>query len=273
MILKSLLTRRRWLRRILWLLLIVTFAFITKFILHLVLPRNFVAMGQKPKLQLAGGAFQVTCYCGLQQPKGIIILGSGDGGWSYWEENTAKHLLDTGYAVGGWDCRKFADSRNYDQAQLCAGFIAAVEAVRERTGAGDAVPVWYGGWSTGAEQSVAAAACANRLPQLVGLLLAAPGTRRRYGITSSDLLGGTPTGPDSFALADMVMPLKGLRVVQFAAGLDPLDDVDWIQRLASPYHLIHLPGTLHDMGGAGPEFQSKMDEAIDWTLQPTPATP
>lgn len=102
----------------------------------------------------------------------------------------------------------FADSRKYDQAQLCAGFIAAVEAVRERTGAGDAVPVWYGGWSTGAEQSVAAAACANRLPQLVGLLLAAPGTRGRYGITSSDLLGGTPTGPDSFALADMVMPLK-----------------------------------------------------------------
>ena len=264
---------RSWLRHILVFSGLVVLALLTKFILHLLLPRNVSATGEMLSLQLPGGPFQVPCFCGPQRPKGIIILGTGDGGWSYWEENTAKHLADKGYAVGGWDCRKFADSRKYDQAQLCAGFLAAVGAVRQRTGAEDSAPVWYGGWSTGAEQSVAAAACADRPPQLVGLLLAAPSTRGRYGITTGDLLGGTPTGPDSFALADMAAQLKGLRVVQFAAGLDPLDDEEWIKHLPPPYHLIRLPGKLHDMGNAGPEFQSKVDEAIAWTLQPAPPSP
>jgi hypothetical protein len=34
--------------------------------------------------------------------------------------------------------------------------------------------------------------------------------------------------------------------------------------------VIELPRTLHDMGGAGPEFQQKVEEAIKWTLEPTP---
>jgi hypothetical protein len=108
------------------------------------------------------------------------------------------------------DCRKFADSRTYDQARLGAGFHAAVEAVRKRSDADESTPVWYGGWSTGAEQSVAAA-CADRPAHLVGLLLAAPGSHGRYGITTSDLLGKDPEGPGSFALADLAPrkhPLK-----------------------------------------------------------------
>ncbi len=159
---------------------------LTKFILHLVLPRNFAATGESLPLALASGSFQTSYYCGPQSPKGIVILGTGDGGWSYWEENTAKHLSAMGYAVGGWDCRKFADSRTYDQSSLGAGFHAAVEAVRKRSDADESIPVWYGGWSTGAEQSVAAA-CGDRPAHLVGLLFAAPGSHGRYGITTSDL--------------------------------------------------------------------------------------
>jgi pimeloyl-ACP methyl ester carboxylesterase len=241
---------------------------VTKFILHLVLPRNFAATGEILPLQLADGPFQTSYYCGPQTPKGIVILGTGDGGWSYWEENTAKHLSAKGYAVGGWDCRKFADSRVYDQTQLAAGFRAVADAVRKRSGADEDAPVWYGGWSTGAEQAVAAAS-AERAPYLRGLLLAAPGSRGRYGITTSDLLGKEPVGRNTFALAELAPKLGGLRVAQFAAGLDPIDDVNWLGKVSAPHRIFALPGKLHDMGGAGPEFMNKLDEAIEWTLQST----
>lgn len=262
--------RRRWLRRSLWLILAVAAALLIKFILHLLLPRNFAASGEMLPLHLAGGAFQTPYYCGPAKPRGIIILATGSGGWSYWEERTAQHLAEKGFAVGGWDCRKFADSRTYDHAQLCAGFLAAVEAVRKRCRAPDSLPVWYAGWSTGADQAVAAAATPDRPRGLTGLLLAALDTHGRYGITASDLLGVDPAGPDTFALADLARQLDGLRVVQFTAGLDLLDDVDWIENVRGPHRVIVMHGMLHDMGGAGPEFQSKLDEAIEWTLQTTP---
>jgi hypothetical protein len=218
-------------------------------------------------LDLESGPFEVSYFCGADKPRGIVILGTGDGGWSYWEENTAKHLVGEGYAVGGWDCRKFADTRTYDLPQLAEGFAAAVDAVRERSGADDETPIWYGGWSTGAEQSIAAATVADRPQRLVGLLLAAPGTHGRYGITTSDLLGVDPSGPNTFALADLAPKLAGLVVVQFAAGFDPMDDVDWIQKVPSRHRIIKLPRKLHDMGNAGPEFQQKLDEAMKWTLK------
>ena len=262
--------RRRWLRRTLWILLAVLLALLIKFILHLLLPHNFTGSGEKLPLPLPGGSFEVLFYCGPEKPSGIVILGTGSGGWSYWEENTAKHLAGKGYAAGGWDCRKFADAGKYDHAALCRGFQAAVVAVRKRSGADDDVPVWYGGWSTGAEQAVAAATATDRPAHLRGLLLAAPGTHGRYGITTADLLGGTPTGPDTFSLADMAPKLAGLRVAQFAAGLDPMDDGDWMAAGPGPHRIFELPGKLHDMGGAGPDFQSKLDEAITWTLQTNP---
>ena len=253
-----------------WVILLVLLGLLVKFILHLVLPRNFTGSGESLPLKLSSGTFDTLFYCDSDKPIGIVIVGTGDGGWSYWEENTARSLASKGYAVGSWDCRTFSDSRVYNQELLAEGFCAAVNAVRQRSGGDDNLPVWFGGWSTGAEQSVAAAAAENRPERLVGLWLAAPGTRGRYGITTADLLGKTPEGPTSFALADLAPQLKGLRIAQFAAGLDPLDDTDWILKVTVPWKIFELPRTLHDMGGAGPEFQQQLLEALTWTLQPTP---
>jgi hypothetical protein len=252
---QAVLRRRPWLR---W------------FVLHLLLPRNFAGTGEKLPLSLGTGPFETLYYCGPDVPKGIVILGTGDGGWSYWEENTALHLIAQGFAVGGWDCRKFATTRTYRQPDLVEGFNAAINAVRERSAVDEDAPVWFGGWSTGAEQSVAAAASPDRDPALAGLLLAAPGTRSRYGLTTADLLGKMPTGPDTFALKDFAPALQGLKIVQFVAGLDPMDDVEWLKSLTTPYRIIPLPGKLHDMGGAGPDFQKAVDLGMSWTLEAAP---
>lgn len=240
------------------------------FLLHLLLPRNYAGSGEHLALKLKSAPFEVLYYCQPKKPVGIVILGTGDGGWSYWEENTATHLSAKGYAVGGWDCRKFADSRTYGHDELCAGYSAAVAAVRKRCRAPASLPIWYAGWSTGAEQAVAAATAEDRPKHLIGLLLAAPGRRGRYGIIASDLIGIEPSGPDTFALADLVPKLKGLRVVQFAAGLDPMDDEECFAAYPGPQRCIQLPGKMHDMGGAGPDFQQALDEAMLWTLSRVP---
>jgi pimeloyl-ACP methyl ester carboxylesterase len=260
---------RKIIRTTLLVLAVIIVALLVKFVLHLLLPRNFVGNGEPLPLHLSTGEFQTLYYCKSDDPKGILIVATGDGGWSnQWEEPVAKHAAAAGYAVGGWDCRKFADTRTFNQEQLTEAFNAAVDAVRERADLDDDTPVWYTGWSTGAEWSLAAAAHPDRDEHLVGVLPAAPGGRSRYGITSSDLLGLDPQGPGSFALADLAPGLVGIKVAQFAAGLDPMDDVNWVKKLGpkSPHKVFEIPGVLHDMGSAGDKFLVEFDKAIQWTL-------
>ncbi len=268
-------SKRTILRRSLLVIQILLLIPIGWFIYHVLLPRGFSSTIAEPlPLQLATGPFNISYYA-ARQPKGILIVATGDGGWSnQWEEPTALHAAAAGFAVGGWDCRRFADTRTFNQAQLSEAFNAAVVAVRKRAGLPDDCPVWFTGWSTGAEWSVAAAASPDRDPSLVGILAAAPGDRSRYGITASDLLGLPPEGPGSFALADLAPALQGVHVVQFAAGMDPLDDVKWLDSLGpgSPHKLVQIPDVPHDMGGAGPRFLAEFDMAMQWMLDtPVPA--
>ena len=237
------------------------------FMVHLLLPRGFSSKAAEVlPLQLTSGAFQITYYAATN-PRGVLIVATGDGGWStQWEEPLAVHAAAAGYAVGGWDCRKFADTRSFTQGQLVAAFNAAVAAVRQRARLADDCPVWFTGWSTGAEWALAAAASPEREQHLVGVLAAAPGERSRYGITSSDLLGLTSTGPGSFALTELAAALHGVRVVQFSAELDLLDECGWLDSLGSgtPHKLVRLPGVAHDMGGACERFLAEFDMAIQW---------
>ncbi len=245
------------------------------FIWHLLMPRGYSSTkAEVLPLQLSTGAFQTTYYPAAN-PRGVLIVATGDGGWSgQWEEPIALHAAGAGYAVGGWDCRKFANTRSFNQAQLVEAFNAAVAAVRQRAKLPDTCPVWFTGWSTGAEWALAAAASPERPPHLMGVLPAAPGARSRYGITSQDLLGLPSTGPDSFALADLAPALQGVHVVQFSAGLDPMDDAAWLDALGprTPHKLIRIPGVLHDMDRAGERFQAEFDMAIQW-MSDTPLAP
>lgn len=239
------------------------------FLHHLLMPRSYSSKtAEKLPLKLSGGPFEVLYYS-TTHPKGVVIVGTGDGGWSgQWEEPVAIHAAASGFAVGGWDCRKFADSRKFNQAQLTEAFNAAAAAVRKRAGLPPDAPVWYTGWSTGAEWAIAAAASPDRDPHLVGILPAAPGGRSRYGISKSDLLGLEPQGADTYSLAEMAGGLRGIRIVQFAGELDPLDDVDWLHALhpETPHKLVTIPDAPHDMNQASSRFLSEFDMAIQWTL-------
>ncbi|MEY3897895.1 MAG: hypothetical protein RLZZ214_3416 [Verrucomicrobiota bacterium] len=266
-------SKRTMLRRALLVIQIILLLPTGWFLHHVFMPRNFTSKtAEVLPLKLSSGPFE-TLYYAADHPKGILIVATGDGGWSnQWEEPVARHAAAAGFAVGGWNCRKFADSRSFDQAKLVESFNAAVVAVRNRAGLAADCPVWFSGWSTGAEWSVVAAASPDREKHLVGVLAVSPGDRSRYGITKSDLLGVRPEGPGSYALADFAPALGDVRIVQFSGGLDVLDDIRWIEKLKAdtPHKLVEIPDTTHDMNGAGERFLSEFDMAIQWMLD-TPA--
>jgi len=259
---------RTFLRRTLLVVQILLLIPIGWFVCHLILPRKYASStAQILPLHLSSGEFN-TSYYAAEHPKGVILIATGDGGWSQqWEEPLAIHAVNAGYAVAGWDCRRFADTRQFNQQQLAESFNAAVAAVRQKAGLPADCPVWFTGWSTGAEWSLAAAASPLRDKHLVGVIAAAPGAHSRYGITQSDLLGIEPSGPGSYALASLAPALAGIPVVQIAGEVDPLDDTDWLAALtsATPHKLITIPDAPHDMDGAGPRFLSEFDQALQWT--------
>ena len=225
-------------------------------------------------IALTRGTFEIAWY----QPaplavRGLFVLGSGDGGWSYWETRLARHLASQGWAVAGVDFSLYA-ATDFNQEILAADFARLVNELTRRSAVtantpsnARQLPLIYGGWSMGAEHSLPAAAVLSARPAgLHGLLLVAPGPRGRYGLRTSDKIGITPTGEGTFGLADFAPQLKGLRLAQLHAGLDPLDSIDWFKGLQLDLRLWKFPRAFHDFSNANDKFLALTDKAIDWLL-------
>ena len=130
-------------------------------------------------VNLHRGAFEIRWYDpgeAFGQPRGTIIFGSGDGGWSYWEERVCGHLASTGWFVAGVDFRKYSET-DFSREILRADYVILARALDQRASKTTSLPLLYGGWSMGAELAVAAGADPNRPDPLRGLLLVAPGAR------------------------------------------------------------------------------------------------
>lgn len=211
------------------------------------------------------GGFVLQMFRPAGPPTGLVVFGSGDGGWSYFEDAIAGALAKDGFAVIGWDCPKYVKLGKYDQARLAGDVAAAIGKGREFFRCAD-VPVILGGWSTGAEQMVSVAASPEKPSGTAGLLLLSPGERGRYGITVTDLLGIMPRGPDTFALADMSGHLGGLRVLQFHAEKDDLDQTAWLEKVTVPKKLEVYPKAGHNFDGAAPAFLERLVHGMGWLI-------
>jgi pimeloyl-ACP methyl ester carboxylesterase len=223
--------------------------------------------GQETILKLPHMSFPVRIYEADKRCRALVLFASGDGGWKAFEDKISRYLASQGLCVVGWDCRQFADAGPYDQKVLAAGFAAALEEARRINGVRD-VPFVFSGYSTGAEHAVAAAAASPRQPNLVGLLIIAPGERGRYGITTSDLMGIKPLGKGSFGFSDLAPGVEGLRVVQIHGEHDPLDSTEWLGQLNTPHQLKIYPDGWHFFKDGPPDFLKLLADAIDWVLSP-----
>ncbi|HSJ03535.1 MAG TPA: phosphatidylglycerol lysyltransferase domain-containing protein, partial [Verrucomicrobium sp.] len=198
-------------------------------------------------------------------PKAVLVMGSGDGGWSAWEDAVAHWLRDYGVYVMGFDLREYSD-KDYDQARLGADMATLAQEGIQHGGGDATTPVIYGGWSMGAVQAVPAAAWKDRPANLKGLMIMSADSRGRYGLRAADELGVTPKGAGTFGLSDFNMGMEGLRVAQFHGGADFMASTAWIQTLHSPHQLYIVPGANHGFDGPDDGFADYLHRGVDWVL-------
>ncbi|MBX7206817.1 MAG: phosphatidylglycerol lysyltransferase domain-containing protein [Verrucomicrobiaceae bacterium] len=217
------------------------------------------------QVRLARGDFSFRIHPSrLEEPRAVFVFGSGDGGWSEWEEVVTGWLNDAGVIVVAFDLRQYCKTDfTFEMLGRDAALLAA-EGVKEAKN--PAVPVLYGGWSTGAVDAVAAAAWQGRPGNLAGLLLMAADSRGRYGLKPSDELGITPTGTGTFALGEFSRQMTDLRVAQFHGTTDFMASTTWIRSLKSPHALYEVPGANHGFDGPVEDFQDYLLRGLDWVL-------
>lgn len=219
---------------------------------------------------LSRGSYAARFYAPAKNtaPRALVVFGSGDGGWSYWEERVCRHLAERHFAVAGVDFNAYAGA-DYTPEILREDYRRLAAELRRRHPGTEETPVVYGGWSMGAEQAFPAASVpAGRAPRLRGLLLVAPGGRGRYGLRLRDRMAISPHGPGTFGLRELAPHCSDLRFAVFHAGLDLLDDLKWSEKLPLDLRLWTVPRAFHDFAGAGDEFLGLVDEAMRWLLVP-----
>lgn len=215
------------------------------------------------------GPLPVYLYKPTPPVRGVIVFASGDGGWKSFEEKICANLAAGGFCVVGWDSLKYAGEGPYDQAILASDFYTAAAEGAAAVKC-PPVPLVFAGYSTGAEQAVAAAAWHPRLRKLSGVLVVAPGKRGRYGITTADLMGLTPTGKGSFDLTEHSPGLEGLRLFQIHGQYDPLAQSEWLSSLTIPHSLVEYPDGWHTFKGGPADFQELVLRGVKWVLDEKP---
>lgn len=197
-------------------------------------------------------------------PQAIVIFGSGDGGWSAWEDAVAQWLREDGCYVVGFDLSEYA-AKDYTLALLGSDMAALAADAAARCNSPDA-PVIYAGWSMGAVQAVAATATKDRPAKLAGAIMMSADSRGRYGLRESDKMSVTPTGPGTFALSEFNSAVKNLRIAQFHGGADFMASSAWIQTLRSPHALYVVPGANHGFDGPADSFKDWVLRGVHWVL-------
>lgn len=232
------------------------------FLLLLLIPagRARAQATEIPEVELSRGPAKVYLFQGPEKPVAGIVFGSGNGGWSDWETAMCEWFEQAGWRVAGLNCRHYADTE-YNGTQLGDDFVTLAKTMDLPPG----TPLFYGGWSMGAAQAVAAAGN-RRPPELKGLLLFSCSSRGRYGLNWEDEAGFPPAGENSFALTEFNSKLKGLRVAQFNGGGDHSSSTYWIKTLPKPTALYEMPGYNHGFDGPDDDFQANVNQGLAWLL-------
>jgi hypothetical protein len=265
------------LKKLILFCLCVAFAFLLNIFINQVLyPYTPTAGSVDVPVELDGGGtadksrhrvFTIHKYpAKLPRPKAVILFGSGDGGWLGWEDTMGHNLQNHGYTVMGIDCNDYA-ATDYDLATMQADYATIARAAMK-----DypwlPPPLIIGGWSMGAGQAIAVAGGPNRPPGLTGLLLISPCSRGRYGVRVADRLDILPKGPGTFAVADFIPGMEGLRILQWHGEGDTVDSTAWLADLKVPHEEHDFPKGNHDYAGCSPEFQQQLGESVEWITNP-----
>lgn len=172
----------------------------------------------------------VSMYVPAGTPRAIVVFFGNDVGFWRPHRELAGDLAADGYAVVGVDIRPLFASLPAPlpaRDSACAATIAElVERSRRELSLVDR-PTVIAGHSLGAELAIWAGAHVA-LPRLAGIVALSPGSRSHLQVSASDLLEREPTGPESFALADVIRVLgdRGIPVAIVRGAQDRLGSAD-----------------------------------------------
>jgi hypothetical protein len=218
-------------------------------------------------VHLSRGDFTVFDFpAQIASPRALVLFGSGDGGWSGFEESICQTLQAQGYAVVGIDCNAYAKT-DYDLHILQTDFDRIARDAEVRYG-DNPPPLIVGGYSMGAAQAIAVGGGPAAPSGLVGLLLVDPCSRGRYGLRISDQADILPTGSGTFAVSDFTQKMKNLQVVQWHADEDSIDSTAWLHSLTARHREFNFPGTGHYYNHDRAGFLRELVESAEWISSP-----
>ncbi len=216
-------------------------------------------------LSLRRGPFGTYHFVPSGAARAVLLFGSGDGGWGYFENRVCSLLAKQSIYVVGIDCNKYAET-DYDAATLTKDFVTITQDALTRTKNPD-LPVIYGGWSMGAVQAVAATGGQSPPRNLIGLVLLSMDMRGRYGLRLPDKIGIEPVGTGTFGVAEFTAQVANLRVLQLSGADDWMNNTEWIKGLKSARRLVVLKNSNHDFNGADETFERDLVDGTNWVLE------
>ncbi len=225
--------------------------------------------GKTVMVQLTRGEFPVLQFAPHhKKPVALVLFGTGDGGWSGFEEAVAKTLQQHGYETIGVDFNRYAKT-DYSLDILQRDMDTLADHFRQKY-SWDPPPVIMAGWSMGAAQAIATAGGPHPPRGLVGVLLLDPLRRGRYGLRLADQADVIPTGANTFATADFSKTMGNLRIVQWHASEDPIDSTAWLQTLTAPHREFVFAQTGHYYNRDRDDFLTQLIRSISWIVEPAP---
>jgi pimeloyl-ACP methyl ester carboxylesterase len=208
---------------------------------------------------------------GTRHPKaGVFFLGNDLGFWGP-HQRLAERLSEHGYAVVGFDIKKFLD-RLPDSALLRDSVLVHdIPQLMKRSlhelGA-DSRPIVIAGHSFGADLALWTEANA-RLPGVVGVLALGPTKRDHPTVTIKDQLNaGEPTDAGSFAVDDQIRNTpRGVRIAVLRGANDKerKSDRAFIKAGGARMTYTVIPFASHSLKSliiAGPMIEHALDQLL-----------
>lgn len=206
-----------------------------------------------------------------RHPKaGVFFLGNDLGFWEP-HQKLAERLAAHGYAVVGFDVKKFLD-RLPDSALLRDSILVhdlpdLMKRSLHEIGA-DSVPIVIAGHSFGADLALWVEANAH-LQGVVGVLALGPTKRDHPSVTIQDKLNtGEPTEPGSFAVDEQIRNTPAnvrIALLRGASDKERKSDQDFIAAGGSRMSYTVIPFASHSLRSliiAGPMVERALDHLV-----------
>ncbi len=206
-------------------------------------------------------------------PKPLVLLVSGEGGWRRFDEVLAGLLADAGFWVGGVDAMQYFWHPQDDRQALaadCRTLAGALAAAAKRPA--DA-PLVLAGYSFGADIAPWVAGAGGWGDRVRGLVMIGPDETGSLEFRVSEILG-FQAKDHVFSVAEALRGVAGTPVL-FLHGAKDKDSAARVLSTGAvpPKKLIVIPGADHHFSGREEDLEAALRDGMAWLLRGGAGTP